>query len=705
MKKFLSLICIMIAILMCSAVSASAEKAVYAASATGEVSIHISPDRESYVLEVVPSCKKMVLIRQEDTWGLVRINNKAGWVNMSFTRDKYKLAAEATGYDSVKNVSVKSESDTTILYSLPSTDERTRSEEKYTVPTGTVVKIVRETASGWALVRVSSDYAWVRIENTVPYKTETEEQISNIGIYYVYTRSAKNEGTKLYAKNNEASVLRTIPDCAKLTVREVKGSYIYTSYDGVNGWVKKTDTTSSLADAQSNAGTVVEEEFIMSAETNIYNVPSDEPAEGTVAIGKIGSNERIFVQRITFDGWMLINYDGVIGWISPESAQVVPDENVSTVEVLEEFLKGYMCGEKNTGVKLYGSPKNKDYTVTVPECIEVEIIAEEDGYYYVRSDYAAGWVDKKYISEDFEAAVSANLLEKNQFYVLEKDSSLMSLPTSSELCYSEVLLEVANGEKFTVSRIVTTGKSKWGYTEIDGKSGWIKLSMAKKTVSTTYMVVFIAIIVLAVLVAGWLIYLLIKVILKRRKNKMCKKTYEIEVAGVKRQLPMFDVNDKISIAAFIMFGDVELTTKCAEALIKKVPEHDIMITAEAKSIPLICEMARQMGVNDYIIARKKPKVYMSDVIEITLNSITTVGEQKLYLGKEEYLKMKGKKVLIVDDVISTGESLKALENLVEKVGGKIVGKAAVLAEGDAADRDDIIYLEKLPLFDADGKEI
>jgi len=165
---------------------------------------------------------------------------------------------------------------------------------------------------------------------------------------------------------------------------------------------------------------------------------------------------------------------------------------------------------------------------------------------------------------------------------------------------------------------------------------------------------------------------------------------------------MFPVNDSLTIAAFIVFGDVELTVHCAKELIKKLPEHDIMVTAEAKSIPLIHEMARQMGVNSYVIARKKPKVYMSDIIEVSVNSITTHGEQKLYLGSEDAEKIKGKRVLIVDDVISTGESLSALEKLVETIGGNIVGKAAVLAEGDSADRDDIIFLEKLPLFDSEG---
>lgn len=176
----------------------------------------------------------------------------------------------------------------------------------------------------------------------------------------------------------------------------------------------------------------------------------------------------------------------------------------------------------------------------------------------------------------------------------------------------------------------------------------------------------------------------------------------MKIAGLTRNLRLFPVNDKITIAAFIVFGDVELTVHCAGELLKKIPKHDIMVTAEAKSIPLIHEMARQSGVNDYVIARKKQKVYMGETLEVTVNSITTHGEQKLYLGEDDAEKIKGKRVLIIDDVISTGESLRSLETLVEKAGGNIVGRAAVLAEGDAAERDDIIFLEKLPLFDSKG---
>ena len=174
-------------------------------------------------------------------------------------------------------------------------------------------------------------------------------------------------------------------------------------------------------------------------------------------------------------------------------------------------------------------------------------------------------------------------------------------------------------------------------------------------------------------------------------------TYHINIAGVDRDLKMYSVNEHLDIAAFIMFGDVEVTEKAASALLKLCPEHDVVVSAEAKGIPLGYEMARQ-GCREYVIARKSIKVYMRNCTEVTVNSITTEKEQKLYLGDDEAEYLKGKRVLIVDDVISTGESLTALEKLMEKCGADIVGKACVLAEGEAKDRDDIIYLEPLPLF-------
>ncbi len=181
--------------------------------------------------------------------------------------------------------------------------------------------------------------------------------------------------------------------------------------------------------------------------------------------------------------------------------------------------------------------------------------------------------------------------------------------------------------------------------------------------------------------------------------------YKMTIAGLERSLPLCPLNDKDYIGAFVIFGDQELTVACARELLKRAPEYDYMITAEAKGIPLIHEMARQHGDKKYFLARKKPKLYMQNLFEVSVQSITTAGEQKLYLDGNDAAMMKGKRILVIDDVISTGESLRALDALVRKAGGTICGQMAILAEGDAVHRDDIIYLEPLPLFDAQGNPV
>ena len=181
--------------------------------------------------------------------------------------------------------------------------------------------------------------------------------------------------------------------------------------------------------------------------------------------------------------------------------------------------------------------------------------------------------------------------------------------------------------------------------------------------------------------------------------------YKINVAGVERDLPLCPISDSLNIAAFVLFGDVELTERSAQALYERAPEHDVLITAESKGIPLIHAMCRISGKNRYVLARKSTKLYMRDVLECTTQSITTSARQTLYIDGADAEYMKGKRVLIVDDVISTGGSLLSLENLVSQAGGIIVGKMAILAEGDAIGRKDITYLEPLPLFDKDGNPI
>lgn len=175
------------------------------------------------------------------------------------------------------------------------------------------------------------------------------------------------------------------------------------------------------------------------------------------------------------------------------------------------------------------------------------------------------------------------------------------------------------------------------------------------------------------------------------------ETYTLKVAGLERELPICPINDKVSIAAFIMFSDVEITVACAKELLNKVPDFDVILTAESKGIPLGYELARQSG-KPYVVARKSVKLYMTEPVKVEVKSITTENVQTLYLSSSDIEIMNGKKILIADDVISTGNSLIALEELAEKAGGKVCCRSAVLAEGEAAEREDIVFLEKLPLI-------
>jgi len=184
-----------------------------------------------------------------------------------------------------------------------------------------------------------------------------------------------------------------------------------------------------------------------------------------------------------------------------------------------------------------------------------------------------------------------------------------------------------------------------------------------------------------------------------------KEFHTMTIAGLERNLPLCPISDTLQIGAFVIFGDPELTTACASELVRRCPEHDLLITAESKGIPLICEMARLLGNERYVLARKSVKLYMRNVFSAEVRSITTDHKQVLYLDGSDAEYMRGKRVVIVDDVISTGESLRALEELVTKAGGNIVGRMAILAEGDATTRPDLTYLGKLPLFDKDGNPL
>ena len=177
------------------------------------------------------------------------------------------------------------------------------------------------------------------------------------------------------------------------------------------------------------------------------------------------------------------------------------------------------------------------------------------------------------------------------------------------------------------------------------------------------------------------------------------KYYTVDLNGFEANLPILQLPSGIGIAFFNLHGDSALTEHCAKELAKQLTDCDVLVTAESKGLQLTHCIARELGHRYYAVARKSKKLYMQDGIEVSISSsITTGKEQKLYLSKHDVDLLKGKKVAIIDDVVSTGASLEGLEKIVELSGGIIHKKAFVLAEADAANRTDILYLGTIPLF-------
>ncbi|MFW6269467.1 MAG: phosphoribosyltransferase family protein [Bacillota bacterium] len=175
--------------------------------------------------------------------------------------------------------------------------------------------------------------------------------------------------------------------------------------------------------------------------------------------------------------------------------------------------------------------------------------------------------------------------------------------------------------------------------------------------------------------------------------------YDLEISGFHRKLPVVHLKDNIWIASFVMLGDVNLVNFCAGALATKLAkiDFDYIVGPEAKVIPLLQSMATFLGNSHYVVCRKQVKGYMKDPVELEVESITTPGKQKLVLGGSDVERIKGKKVVLIDDVVSTGGTFDSMDSLMEKVGAEVIGRAAVLKEGDSYEKD-LIYLEDLPIF-------
>lgn len=520
MKKIFYAVLAFLAV-MCFSLGASAADYVYSASVDGVLSLHISPSDESYKITDVPACSKMRLIKTERTWGLVEFNNKCGWINLSFTRDTYDKAAQSTGNDSQMNVRVNSSEEKAILYNVPSLSASLGSEEKYMVPNDMILEITRETKSGWGLATMNGKYAWIQMKDTKKYETDAQKTTDKYGIYYVYVLSDGGKGLSLTEKAGGGTLYAVIPDCIKLTVRETKGNYAYVSYNGINGWIDLRNTAQSLSNAQSNAGALVNVEYEVAPENGaesakILSVPSEKEEDGGYIVDEIKAGEAVFVLRSTLGGWSLVNRNGNLGWIAPGFLAVSQPHTENMTEVLSSPREGYVFTDALKGMKLFAARDGETTAATVPECVKVKIIAEKDGYEYVYCDFASGWANSGQTVQTLSEALEKNSLKKKEYYIIEEETGLMSLPTYSELCQSNELSLLSEGTFFEVSKIVYTGKRRWALTSIDGVTGFVNLGCAKETTSPAVMIACVLLTAIVLISAAFVIY---RIIMKKRKGR------------------------------------------------------------------------------------------------------------------------------------------------------------------------------------------
>ena len=523
---------ILFIILLLIAPSALAKESLYTASVSGEVSMHISPDEESYVIIDVPACSKLNLIAKERTWGLVEFDNKCGWINISYTRSSYSQAALASGKDAEQKVKVVSEKNPVPLYSVPSDEESLGSKIKYTVINDQILEIVRETPSGWGLVRVNQKkYAWIKMVNTAEFGDEFDATQYG-AIEYVYVLSKDGKGVDLWESPNRDNSLLIIPDCIRLTVREKKGGYAFVAHNGVNGWIDYSCTTESLSNAQNSTGTALNAEYIVTPRSTegarVLNIPSDRPEDGAVEVSVIGRDESVFVQRTTVTGWCLVNHNGELGWISSDDLTRSEGEKTEITEVLSSPAEGYVSTKNGTGMKLYATLSSEFETATVPECVKVTVIAEKDGYEYVINDYAAGWAEKGQLKKTYADAINRGKPESGQGYVAEKDLGVMSLPTYNEQCQSVELAQITKKTTFNVTKIVKTGKHSWGLTEFGGIVGWADLSNAERTQITAKDILLVTGVIFSIIILALLAIFLHRKIAFVRKSPKDETQKELE---------------------------------------------------------------------------------------------------------------------------------------------------------------------------------
>lgn len=504
-------------ILMLPLCAYAAEK-LYTTSPSGAVPLRMQPDEKSYEIVSIPACSKIELIEKKNTWGKVIFENRCGWVNLCFTTAKYNDAAQTTGQDSVKNVSVDAENGKTKLYNVPSAEEKLGSSVKVNIPNGTVLSLKRETQSGWGLVLMNKNYAWVRMEDTKEFESYGEDNLEEYGIFYAYVNSANGSGIELKSRNNiNSQTLTVIPDCVKLTVRQKNGNFGYVSYNGLNGWINLNHTSDSYSDSLSKTGIELNEErrVISEEECILMSVPSYGEETGTYSVETVENGETVFVLSETESGWSLISKNGVRGWLPTQYLGEALIEEKEKIEMCSPY-DAYVSTQKASGIKIYPYPDMESEAIcTMPECAKITVIAESGKYLYVVNDYAAGWTSSREFAQSYEEAIAGNGKKTYAYYKIDDETTLRSLPIYSEICGSEEILVAEVGVEFMIERVCTTGNRKWGLTEIDGKRGWINLNCADKAIAPIFKIL-IAFIVIGGLAA---IVIIVRKVVGRKKNE------------------------------------------------------------------------------------------------------------------------------------------------------------------------------------------
>lgn len=531
MKKLTGFIVVIITLfLLCGGADAANFK--YASSPEGEISLHMTPSDTGFVIMKIPACSELEIIKTERTWALVSFRNKVGWINLSFTRSSYLEAAEATGNDMESSVQVSAKSGQATLYNIPSEDVSLGSKEKYQIPNDTVIEIKRQLSSGWGLVSMPKEYAWIKMDAVKPFDTHNESEM--YGIYYVYTLSEKGEGVNLFVDEYGQNLCAVIPDCVKLTVQETSNGYARVAYDGTEGWINLENTTQSLLNAQSNAGEKVNEEYIVKepaegSTVSVYSVPSENPVDGGGVVGTVKKGESVYVLRVTQSGWCLINCDGQLGWLPPESVEEETylhySHNYDNLKIVDSEKFSYIATKQGKGIRVYTEPGSARNVSFIPETAKIRVLAEENGYKYVCSDFAAGWVEDVSSFETREEALSLYLNKNKKAYITKKDTLLMKVPLEEQVGENIVLMTIPKGKRILAKRTVTSGKTKWLLVEIDGKCGWIN----KNDVQQEDFLIMLCLAILAgILAMGTVIVLFLRKLKKKIKKNKEKEVDEIE---------------------------------------------------------------------------------------------------------------------------------------------------------------------------------